>query len=145
MTKNFNILNKKARFENEIIEVYKAGIVLTGTEIKSVRQGKVSFNDSYCFFSEDELFLRNMHISEYSHGNIFNHEPLRIRKLLLTTRELRKLHIKVKEKGLTIVPLRLFSSERGFAKIEIALAKGKKLYDKRDSLREKQFKRDEKY
>jgi len=145
MNKSFNIPNKKARFENEILEVYSAGILLTGTEIKSIRQGKVSFNDSYCFFAGNELFVRNLHISEYSHGNIYNHDPLRIRKLLLTARELRKLHSKVKEKGLTIIPLRIFSSERGFAKMEIALAKGKKLYDKRDSLREKQYKKEEKY
>jgi len=143
MNKTINIPNKKARFENEIFDIYTAGIVLTGTEIKSVRQGKVGFNDTYCFFSNGELFVKNLHISEYTHGNLFNHDPLRVRKLLLTVRELRKLSTKVKEKGFTIVPLRIFINERGFAKMDIALAKGKKLYDKRESLRDKQFKRNE--
>lgn len=143
MKATVSIPNKKARFENEIFEVFTAGIVLTGTEIKSVRAAKVSFNDSFCFFQNGELFIKNLHISEYSHGNIFNHDPTRIRKLLLTARELRKLNNKVKEKGFTIVPLSLYINERGFAKLEIALAKGKKLYDKRESLREKNFRRQE--
>ncbi|HPD64471.1 MAG TPA: SsrA-binding protein SmpB [Bacteroidia bacterium] len=141
MATNIYIPNKKARFENEIIEIFKAGIVLTGTEIKSVRQGKVSFTDSFCFFQNGELFIKNLHISEYSHGNIFNHDPVRLRKLLLTKRELRKLNNKVKEKGLTIVPLSIYINERGFAKADIALARGKKLYDKREALRDKHFKR----
>ncbi|NLJ07721.1 MAG: SsrA-binding protein SmpB [Sphingobacteriales bacterium] len=141
MATNIYIPNKKARFENEIIEIFKAGIVLTGTEIKSVRQGKVSFTDSFCFFQNGELFIKNLHISEYSHGNIFNHDPVRLRKLLLTKRELRKLNNKVKEKGLTIVPLSIYINERGFAKTDIALARGKKLYDKREALRDKHFKR----
>jgi len=141
MATNIYIPNKKARFENEIIEIFKAGIVLTGTEIKSVRQGKVSFTESFCFFQNGELFIKNLHISEYSHGNIFNHDPVRLRKLLLTKRELRKLNNKVKEKGLTIVPLSIYINERGFAKTDIALARGKKLYDKREALRDKHFKR----
>lgn len=112
-------------------------MVLTGTEIKSIRQGKASFNDSYCLLHEGELFVKSLHIAEYSHGTYSNHDPLRDRKLLLTKKEIRKLSTKTKEKGFTIIPLRIFFSESGYAKLEIALARGKKLHDKRDSLKAK--------
>lgn len=137
-----NIQNKKATFEFEILEKFTAGVMLTGTEIKSVREGKVNMSDSFCSFIQGELFLRNLHISEYSFGTHFNHEPKRMRKLLLQKKELRKLHTKVKEKGLTIIPLRLFMSDTGYAKIDIGLARGKKIYDKRESIKEKDVKRD---
>lgn len=117
-------------------------MVLTGTEIKSIRQSKVNLTDSYCYFKGEELFVKNLHIAEYTHGNIMNHNPLRDRKLLLTHRELRKLKESVKNQGLTIVPLSLFISDRGFAKLEIALVRGKKLYDKRESIKERDQKRE---
>lgn len=142
MQQNINIVNRKATFEFELIDKYTAGIMLTGTEIKSVRAGKVNMSDAFCAFKGDELFVRNMHISEYEQGNIYNHEPKRERKLLLQKRELRKLHGKVKEKGLTIIPVRMYISDRGLAKLEIALAKGKKIHDKRDSIKQKDLKRD---
>jgi SsrA-binding protein len=137
-----NIANKKATFEYEIIEKFTAGIMLTGTEIKSVREGKANMSDAYCSFSSGELFVRNLHISEYSMGTHYNHEPKRERKLLLQKRELRKLNSKVKEKGLTIIPLKIFLSGTGYAKMDIALAKGKKIYDKRESIKERDVKRD---
>ena len=142
MQNKVEIKNKKARFEYHILDDYTAGIQLKGTEIKSIREGKVSIKESHCAFIGEELFIKNMNIAEYSHGNIFNHEPTRDRKLLLTSRELRKIHTKVKEKGLTIVPLRLFISNRGLAQINIAVAQGKKLYDKRDSIKERDIERD---
>jgi len=119
-----------------------AGIVLTGTEIKSIRQGKANLADSFCVFDGGELFVRGMHIAEYTYGTYNNHITKRDRKLLLTARELKKLHIKVKEKGMTIVPVVLFINEKGLAKLEIALAKGKHFYDKRESLKEKDSKRE---
>ncbi len=119
-----------------------AGIQLTGTEIKSVRAGKANITDAFCSFVKDELFVRNMHIDEYEQGNIYNHSPKRDRKLLLQRTELNKLRTKMKDKGLTIVPLQMFLSESGFAKLDIALAKGKKLYDKRESMKDKDVKRD---
>jgi SsrA-binding protein len=119
-----------------------AGIQLTGTEIKSVRSGKANITDAFCAFVKDELFVRNMHIDEYEQGNIYNHSPKRDRKLLLQRTELNKLRTKMKDKGLTIVPLQMFLSESGFAKLDIALAKGKKLYDKRESMKDKDVKRD---
>ncbi|MDB5226872.1 MAG: smpB [Bacteroidota bacterium] len=131
------IVNRKAKFNYEFIESYKAGIVLTGTEIKSVKEGKVNMSDSFCYFRAGELWMKNLHISEYKFGNYANHEPLRIRKLLLTKKEMRKLESKIKEKGLTIVPYRIFFNERGLAKVEIELCKGKKSYDKRESLKER--------
>jgi SsrA-binding protein len=137
-----NISNKKAFFEFEILEKFVAGIILTGTEIKSIRQGKVNMSDAFCAFISGELFLRNMHISEYELGTHYNHEPKRMRKLLLQKKELRKLLTKVKEKGLTIVPLKLFIGNTGYAKIEIGLAKGKKIHDKRESIKEKDLKRE---
>jgi SsrA-binding protein len=143
MQKNINIQNKKARFEYEIIDKYTAGIVLTGTEIKSIRQSKASIAESFCEFNDDgELFAINMSIEEYAYGNYSNHRPKAERKLLLNKRELRKLEKEVKNTGLTIVPLRLFVNEKGFAKLEIALAKGKKLYDKRESIKDRDNKRD---
>ncbi|MCF8236032.1 MAG: SsrA-binding protein SmpB [Bacteroidales bacterium] len=137
-----SIKNKKASYQYFLIEKYVAGIELTGTEIKSIREGKVSLAEAYCPFVENELFVRNMHIAEYSMGTIYNHEPKRDRKLLLTSRELKKLQGKVNEKGQTIIPTRLFVNERGLAKLEIALAKGKHFYDKRDSIKKKDIQRD---
>jgi SsrA-binding protein len=137
-----NIRNKRATFEFEIIDRYTAGIMLRGSEIKSVRDGKVSMNDAYCQFRDGELWVKNLNISEYKEATVWQHEPMRMRKLLLTKKELAKLLAKVKERGYTIIPLRLFMSDRGFAKIEIALARGKKVHDKRASIKEKDEKRD---
>ncbi|HMU68356.1 MAG TPA: SsrA-binding protein SmpB [Chitinophagales bacterium] len=137
-----NIRNKRATFEFEIIDRYVAGLMLRGSEIKSVREGKVSMNDAYCQFRDGELWVKNLNISEYKEATVWQHEPLRMRKLLLTKKELSKLLAKVKERGFTIIPLRLFVSDRGFAKIEIALARGKKVHDKRASIKEKDEKRD---
>lgn len=136
------IKNKRASFEYFLEEKLVAGIVLTGTEIKSIRQGKVSLNEAYCAFEGDELFVREMHIAEYTYGTHYNHEAKRDRKLLLKARELKKLKTKANEKGFTIVPVVLFVSERGLAKLEIALAKGKHHYDKRNTLKEKDTKRE---
>ena len=141
MKQNINILNKKARFEYILLDKYVAGIALKGTEIKSIRDGKVSLAEAYCMFSGNEIYIKNMNIAEYSHGNIHNHDPIRPRKLLLEKRELKKLHTKVKEKGLTIIPTRMFINERGFAKLEIALAKGKNIHDKRDTIKERDMKK----
>ena len=139
---NLNIKNRRASFEYSLLMELTAGIQLTGTEIKSVRAGKANITDAFCAFVKDELFVRNMHIDEYEQGNIYNHSPKRDRKLLLQRTELNKLRTKMKDKGLTIVPLHMFLSESGFAKLEIALAKGKKLYDKRESMKDKDVKRD---
>jgi SsrA-binding protein len=136
-----NIQNRSASFEYDLLLRIEAGIQLTGTEIKSVRAGKVSLAEAYGVFVKNELFLRNMHIEEYAQGNIFNHEPKRDRKLLLKKIELHKLQTKLKDKGLTIIPLRMFLSESGYAKVEIALAKGRKLYDKRERLKQKDLQR----
>jgi SsrA-binding protein len=137
-----NIKNKKASFEYHFIDTYISGIQLTGTEIKSIRQGKVSLQEAYCFFNKGELFVKGMHIAKYEQGTHYNHDPLRDRKLLLQKKELRKLESKSEEKGFTIVPVRLFINERGFAKLEIALAKGKKLYDKREAIKERDVKKE---
>ena len=142
MTKNIDIRNKKAFFEFEFLEKFIAGIILTGTEIKSIREGKVSMNDAWCYFSKADLYVKNLNIALYEKGTHYNHEPLRPRKLLLKKRELVKLQTKIKEKGLTIVPTRMFISERGFAKLEIALAKGKKTHDKRESIKDREVKRE---
>ena len=142
ITKQVDIRNRRASFEYAFLETYTAGIMLTGTEIKSIRQGKVNLQDAYCLIHNNELFVRQMSISVYTEGTHYNHEPLRDRKLLLTKREIKRITEKLKDQGLTIVPTRLFTSERGFAKIEIALAKGKKLYDKRDSIKEREVERD---
>ncbi|MBR6017169.1 MAG: SsrA-binding protein SmpB [Paludibacteraceae bacterium] len=133
---DIKILNKRARFEYIILDEYTAGIQLYGTEIKSIREGKASLVDSYCTFQGDELFVREMHIAEYRFGSYANHEAKRSRKLLLTRRELRKLDRATRETGKTIIPLELFINERGLAKLRIALCQGKHAYDKRDSLRE---------
>ncbi len=135
------IRNKKASFEYAFLQTYIAGIMLTGTEVKSIREGKANFTDSFCVIMNGELFLKNMHISEYKEGSYNNHEPKRIRKLLLNKEELRKMQNKLKEKGTTIIPVKLFFSERSIAKLEIAIARGKKLYDKRESIKEKDLKR----
>ncbi|HCQ12072.1 SsrA-binding protein SmpB [Flavobacterium sp.] len=143
MIKTANILNKKARFDYEIIETYSAGIVLTGTEIKSIRLGKANITESFCEFNDDgELFAINTSIEEYAFGNQFNHKARSERKLLLNKRELKTLEKNVDTKGLTIVPLRLFTNEKGLAKLEIGLCRGKKTYDKRESLKEQDTKRD---
>lgn len=136
------IKNRKASFEYFLIERLVAGIQLQGTEIKSIREGKANLTDSYCAFVREELYVRNLHIAEYTYGTYNNHEPKRDRKLLLNKRELKKLHTKVKEKGLTIVPVSLFVNERGLAKLEISLAKGKHTYDKRESLKQQDSKRE---
>lgn len=136
-----NIKNKRATFDYELVETFTAGIVLTGTEIKSIRLGKASLVDTYCFFERDELWVRNMHIAEYFYGTYNNHSARRDRKLLLNKNELRKLSRLTKETGFTIIPTRLFINEKGLAKLVIAVAKGKKQYDKRQSLREKEDKR----
>ncbi|HLN56461.1 MAG TPA: SsrA-binding protein SmpB [Bacteroidales bacterium] len=131
------IRNKKASHDYEFLEKFIAGIQLSGTEIKSIRLGKATIVDTYCLFSNGELYMRGMHISEYWWGNLNNHDPLRDRKLLLTRRELRKIERKVKETGLTIVATKVFINERGLAKAEIAISKGKKEYDKRQTLKSK--------
>jgi len=137
-----NIRNKKAWHDYEFLERYTAGMQLTGTEIKSIRAGKASLVDAYCYFSENELWAKGMHISEYDFGNLNNHDPKRDRKLLLNRKELKKLAKNVKEKGLTIIALRIFLAENGYAKLEIALARGKKEYDKREDLKKKDSKRE---
>ena len=142
MIKTANILNKRARFDYEVIETYTAGIVLTGTEIKSIRLGKAQIAESFCEFNNGELFAINTYIEEYAFGNQYNHKSRSERKLLLNKRELKTLARNVESKGLTIVPLRLFTNEKGLAKLEIALCRGKKTYDKRESLKEQDTKRD---
>jgi len=137
-----NIRNRKASFNFEFIEKFIAGIVLSGTEIKSIRTGKASLVDAYCFFQGDELWVSGMHIAEYSHGSYNNHDPGQDRKLLLNRRELNKLQKKSQEKGFTIVATRLFINERGLAKLEIALAKGKREYDKRQDIRKRDTERE---
>lgn len=142
MKKSVNILNRKARFSYEILDTYTAGIVLTGTEIKSIRASKASITESFCEFNEQgELFVINMTVQEYDYGNHFNHRPKAERKLLLNKKELRKLEKEVKNTGLTIIPLKLFINDKGFAKLQIALAKGKKLFDKRDTIKDRENKR----
>lgn len=141
-TNTVNISNKRAKFEFHLMDEFTAGIQLTGTEIKSIRQNKASILEAYCVFEGDELFIRNMHISEYAEGSYNNHKLKRDRKLLLNRKELDKLFRKSKIKGYSIVPLKIFMSESGFAKMQIALAQGKKLHDKREDLKEKDSKRD---
>jgi SsrA-binding protein len=142
MIKVANIVNKRAKFDYEIIETYSAGIVLTGTEIKSIRLGKAQIAESFCEFNNGELFAINTYIEEYAFGNQFNHKSRSERKLLLNKRELKSLARSVETKGLTIIPLRLFTNEKGLAKLEIGLCRGKKTYDKRESLKEQDTKRD---
>jgi len=142
MQKQVNIQNKKARFEYELIDQYTAGIVLTGTEIKSIRNSKASIAESFCEFNDrGELFAVNMYVEEYAFGTRYNHKPRNARKLLLQKRELKKLEKEVQNTGLTIVPLRLFINDKGFAKLLIALARGKKLYDKRETMKDRDNKR----
>lgn len=136
------IKNKKASHDYEFLEKFVAGIKLSGTEIKSIRLGKATIADSYCFFNNGELFIKGMHIAEYWWGNLNNHDPLRERKLLLTSRELRKIERKVKETGLTIIVIKVFINDRGLAKAEIAISKGKKEYDKRETLKRKDASRE---
>lgn len=131
------IRNRPAYFEYFIDDKFTAGLALLGTEVKSIRLNKVSFNDSYCIFQKGELWIRSLHIAEYSHGTVNNHDPMRERKLLLTKRELRKLESRIKEKGYTVIPLRIFMNERNLLKIEIGLAKGKKMHDKRESIKQR--------
>ncbi|SHI93885.1 SsrA-binding protein SmpB [Pseudozobellia thermophila] len=140
--KNINIKNKRAKFEYEFLDTYVAGIVLAGTEIKSIREGKASITQSFCEFNDKgELFVVNMQVDEYSHASYFNHKPKAERKLLLNRGELKKLRKEVTTSGLTIVPLSLFINDRGLAKVKIALAKGKKLYDKRETIKDRDNKR----
>lgn len=136
------IRNRRVEFEFKLLNTFEAGLILTGTEVKSLREGHANLNDAYCYIRQGELFVRNMFISEYDLGTYNNHDPRRPRKLLLNKGELNKLDKKVKEKGFTIVPVRLYFSERGLAKLEIALAQGKKSFDKRHSIKEKDTKRD---
>lgn len=142
MLKTINILNKRAKFEFEILDKYSAGIVLTGTEIKSIRLGKASIADSFCEFQEHELFMINSHVEEYQYGTHYNHKTKSERKLLLNKKELKSLLKSVQNKGLTIIPLRLFTNEKGLAKVDIALCRGKKNYDKRETIKDRDVKRD---
>lgn len=139
---NISIKNRKAEFEYFLLTTYSAGIVLSGTEIKSIRAGKANITDAYCSFENGELWVHNMHISEYTNGSYNNHEPKRDRKLLLTAKELKKLLIKLNERGMTIIPTLLWINEKGFAKLDIALARGKKMYDKRESIKAKDNRRE---
>ena len=136
------IKNKKASHDYEFLEKFIAGIKLSGTEIKSIRLGKATLADSYCFFSNGELYIRGMHIAEYFWGNLNNHDPLRERKLLLTKRELKRIERKVKETGLTIIVIKVFINDRGLAKAEIAISKGKREYDKRQTIKKKDVDRE---
>lgn len=141
-TNVINIKNKKARYEFEFIETYTAGIVLSGTEIKSIRNGKASIMESYGVLDNNEIFIRNMYIQEYENGTHYNHKPRKDRKLLLNKTEIKKISRKIKLKGLTIVPVNLFISNKGYAKVNIAVAKGKKLYDKREDIKLRDQKKD---
>lgn len=134
--------NRQAYFHYTIDEKYIAGIVLLGTEVKSIREGKVSFNDSFCILDKGECWVRALYISEYSHGNANNHIPVHDRKLLLTKRELKKLHAATKEKGFTIIPLRVFFTEKNLVKVEIGVARGKKIHDKRETMKSRDTERE---
>jgi SsrA-binding protein len=136
------IKNRSAYHEFFIDTKYEAGMVLLGTEVKSIRNGKVSFNDSYCLIHKGEIWVKSLHIAEYSHGNINNHDPVRDRKLLLQKREIKKIESKLKEKGYTLIPLRIYFSEKALVKMEIGLAKGKKLHDKRETIKQKDVERE---
>lgn len=139
---NINIKNRQAHFTYELMDKFIAGLVLRGTEIKSIKEGKVNLQDGHCYFNNGEIFAKGINITPYAQGTHYNHEANRERKLLMKRSEIRKLESKVEEKGLTIVPLRLFINERGFAKLEIALARGKKLFDKRQTIKEREVKRE---
>jgi len=136
------IKNRTAYHEYFIDDKYEAGMVLLGTEVKSIREGKVSFNDSFCLLHKGEIWIKSLHIAEYSHGNLNNHDPVRERKLLLQKREIKKIESKLKEKGYTLVPLKIYSTGKRLIKMEIGLAKGKKLHDKRETLRKKDVERE---
>ncbi len=140
--KDVNIRNRQAGYEYELLDKYVAGIVLKGTEIKSIREGKVNLQDGYGYFNNGELFVKGVNITPYAQGTHYNHEATRERKLLLKRAELKKLEARVEEKGLTLIPTRLFINDRGFAKMEIALGRGKKVHDKRDSIRERDARRE---
>ncbi len=140
--KDINIRNRQASFEYELLDKYVAGIVLTGTEIKSIREGKVNLQDGYGYFKGGELFIKGVNISPYAQGTHYNHDPVRERKLLLKRAELKKLEARSEEKGLSLIPTRLFINDRGLAKMEVALGRGKKLHDKRDSIKERDMKRE---
>jgi SsrA-binding protein len=142
LSNTVNIENRRAKFDFQILDTLTAGLILKGTEIKSIREGKAALSDSFCYFRNNELYVRNMHISEYSEASFANHDPTRERKLLLNKHEINKLVKKMKDQGLTIVPLRLFLSEKGYAKLEIALAKGKKQHDKREDIKKKDIERE---
>lgn len=142
MKNDIQIKNKRAYFDYNIIEKYDAGLALLGTEIKAIRQGKANMTDAFCMFIGNVLYVRNLHISEYSHSSFHHHDIKRDRILLLQKKELKKLKFRSEEKGYTIVPLRIFTNDRGFAKIEIALAQGKKEFDKRDSIKDRESKRE---
>ena len=146
MSKRFsndiNIRNRQASYEFELLDKYIAGLVLKGTEIKSIREGKVNLQDGYCYFNNSELFVKGINITPYAQGTHYNHEAQRERKLMLKRMELKKLERKVEEKGLTLVPVRLFINDRGYAKLEIALARGKKIHDKRENIKERDIKRE---
>jgi SsrA-binding protein len=139
---NISIRNRQAGFEYELLDKYVAGIVLTGTEIKSIREGKVNLQDGYCYINNGEMFAKGINITPYAQGTHYNHEATRERKLLLKRSELKKLEGKIEERGLTIVPLKLFVNDRGFAKLEISVARGKKTHDKRESIKERDVKRE---
>jgi len=136
------IKNRSAYHEYFVDAKYEAGMVLQGTEVKSIRNGKVSFNDSYCLLHKEEIWIKSLHIAEYSHGNINNHDPARDRKLLLRKKEIKKIESKLKEKGYTLIPLRIYFNEKSMVKMEIGLAKGKKLHDKRESIKQKDVERE---
>jgi SsrA-binding protein len=146
MSKRFsndiNIRNRQASFEFELLDKYIAGLVLKGTEIKSIREGKVNLQDGYCYFNHGELYVKGVNITPYAQGTHYNHEAQRERKLMLKRMELKKLERKVEEKGLTLVPVRLFINDRGYAKLEIAVARGKKMHDKRENIKERDAKRE---
>lgn len=142
ISNSVNIENRRAKFDFQFLDTFTAGLVLKGTEIKSIREGRAGLADSYCFFKNDELYVRNFHIAEYDNASFYTHEPMRERKLLLSRQELNKLQRKVKDQGLTIVPVKLFINEKGFAKLLIALAKGKKMFDKRDDIKKRDLERE---
>ncbi|MFM2135945.1 MAG: hypothetical protein RL021_1345 [Bacteroidota bacterium] len=136
------IKNRKAVYDFHLLQSFTAGIVLTGSEVKSLRAGEANLGDAFCTVENDELFIRNLYIKEFAQASHYNHDPRRVRKLLLTRHEIRKIAVKLKEKGITLIPLRLFFSEQGYAKIEIALAKGKKTYDKREDVKKRDVERE---
>lgn len=140
--KKIEVVNRKASFEYEVLERYSAGVVLAGSEIKSIRENGCSIGESYCYFKASELWVKNMNIPIYDKAVFTNHDPLSVRKLLLKKKELAKIEAKVKERGVSIIPLKLFTNERGFLKMEIGLCRGKKSFDKRDSIKEKDNKRE---